>query len=124
MESPEKNLQEIQEVENEENLTQTNEGNKKCVFISGIPYTTTEEELREKFQTCGIIREIKMPKYQDTGRNIGYAHIYFKKNKAVQKVKNYFNILALELNKSYIGNRYLTVTMADGGNTLKSKNYF
>jgi hypothetical protein len=28
-----------------------------------------------------------MPKYQDTGRNIGYAHIYFKKNKAVKKVK-------------------------------------
>jgi nucleolin len=64
---------------------------KKCVFISGIPYTSSEDELREKFSTCGVIREIKMPKYQDTGRNIGYAHIYFKKNKSVHKVCKLFN---------------------------------
>lgn len=63
----------------------------KSVFVSGIPYSTTEEDIREKFGSCGVIKEIKMPKYQDTGRNIGYAHIYFKKNKSVQKVRKNFN---------------------------------
>jgi nucleolin len=58
----------------------------KCVFVSGIPYNTTEDEIREKFNSCGIIKEIKMPKYQDSGRNIGYAHIYFKKNNSIKKV--------------------------------------
>jgi nucleolin len=73
--------------DNKEQLTNEN----KCVFISGLPYTATQEEIKEKFQSCGIIKEIKIPKYQDTGRNIGYAHIYFKKNKAVKKVKNNYN---------------------------------
>jgi nucleolin len=58
----------------------------KTVFISGLPYETTEEELRQLFEGCGIIKEIKIPKYQDTGRNIGYAHLSFKKNKGVTKV--------------------------------------
>jgi nucleolin len=58
----------------------------KCVFVSGIPYDTSDEQIKELFNPCGVIREIKMPKYQDSGRNIGYAHIYFKKNKSVKKV--------------------------------------
>ena len=121
MENPNEKLIEEENFENEEEQNETNNADKKCVFISGIPYTTTLEELREKFQTCGIIKEIKMPKYQDTGRNIGYAHIYFKKNKAVKKVKINLNFLALELNNTNIGSRYLTVTMSDGGNSMKSK---
>jgi RNA recognition motif-containing protein len=87
MDNPNENSPKEEILPQEENLIETNEVNKKCVFISGIPYNTTEEELREKFQTCGVIREIKMAKYQDSGRNIGYAHIYYKKNKGVKKVK-------------------------------------
>lgn len=98
MESPNENINQtenlivedennVEDIENQDKNEELNEAvNNKCVFISGIPYSTTEEELKEKFQTCGIIREIRMPKYQDSGRNIGYAHIYFKKNKAVKKV--------------------------------------
>ncbi len=72
----------------EDNQVEQSESNSnKCVFVSGIPYNTTEDELRNKFELCGVIKELKMPKYQDSGRNIGYAHIYFKKNKSVQKVK-------------------------------------
>ncbi len=98
MESPNENLNNQESFEEDEVMeniekadeeNQNSSANNKCVFISGIPYNTTEEELKEKFQTCGIIREIRMPKYQDSGRNIGYAHIYFKKNKAVKKVKIY-----------------------------------
>jgi nucleolin len=58
----------------------------KTVFISGLPYETTEDEVKEFFADCGVIKEIKIPKYQDTGRNIGYGHITFKKKKGVKKV--------------------------------------
>ncbi len=103
---------------NEANSTSTNAPN-KCVFVSGIPYNTTEDEVREKFSSCGVIKELKMPKYQDSGRNIGYAHIYFKKNNSVKKVRYLFNFLALEFNKSYIGQRYITVSIAQGENKQK-----
>jgi nucleolin len=71
-------------MENNEEIENTN----KTIFISGLPYTTTEEEIQTFFEGCGGIKEIKIPKYQDTGRNIGYAHITFKKKKAVEKVNN------------------------------------
>jgi|LauGreDrversion4_2_1035121.scaffolds.fasta_scaffold3904442_1 RNA recognition motif-containing protein len=60
--------------------------NDKCIFVSGIPYDTTEDQLKEIFAPCGLIKIIKLPKYQDSGRNIGYAHIYFKKSKSAEKV--------------------------------------
>ena len=60
--------------------------NNKSVFVSGIPYTATEDELRAIFEKSGKIKSLKVPKYQDTGRNLGYAHIVFQKNKEAQKV--------------------------------------
>jgi RNA recognition motif-containing protein len=76
--------------ENEINNNEEGEGeiSTKTVFVSGLPYETTEEELKKVFENCGAIKDMKIPKYQDTGRNIGYAHITFKKKKAVKKVKN------------------------------------
>jgi nucleolin len=69
-------------MENNEEIDNIN----KTIFISGLPYTTTEDEIRAFFEGCGGIKEMKIPKYQDTGRNIGYGHITFKKKKAVEKV--------------------------------------
>lgn len=70
-----------------EEKNEINSNKEKSVFVSGIPYDTTEEDINKIFSACGVIKFIKMPKYQDTGRNIGYAHIYYKKNKSVIKVK-------------------------------------
>lgn len=74
------------------------------VFVSGIPYETTQEDLEQIFSECGTIIELKLPKYQDSGRNIGYAHIYFEDNSNAEK--------ALELDHHQIGKRYLTVQLA------------
>ena len=78
----------------------------KSVFVSGIPYETTEDDIRQIFEECGIITEIKMPRYQDSGKNRGYAHVSFKKNSHVKK--------ALEKNGVTVGKRYLTVEMSKG----------
>lgn len=85
IDSNNKSFEENEEID-EHDQENSNKPANKCVFISGIPYDTTEDQLREIFNACGVIRQIKLPKYQDSGRNIGYAHIYFKKNKAVKKV--------------------------------------
>ena len=53
------------------------------VFISGIPYECEEEQLAELFDKESIVK-IKMPRYQDTGRCRGYAHIGFDNKKAFQ----------------------------------------
>lgn len=48
----------------------------KQVFVSGLPYETTEEQLKEFFgESAKDIASIKLPKYQDSSRCIGYAHV-------------------------------------------------
>ena len=106
-----------EEEENEEKKGDKTEKNKKenkkidkikkktnGIFISGIPYLTTEEELIDLFSKYGTITEIKLPKYQDSGKNRGYCHIYYESKKSALK--------ALELNNYTIGKRYLIVEMA------------
>ena len=75
------------------------------IFINGIPYETTEEELRELFSPYGNIEIIKLPKYQDSGRNIGYCHIYYSSSESASK--------ALELDNYTLGKRYLKVSLAN-----------
>lgn len=47
-------------IEKQENETQENNDENsekvKCVFVSGLPYNTTEDEIREKFKDCGFIK--------------------------------------------------------------------
>jgi len=48
------------------------------LFVSGLPYETTEEQLKQFFgDIAKDITSIKLPKYQDTGRCLGYAHVLF-----------------------------------------------
>ena len=75
------------------------------IFINGIPYETTEDELKELFSPYGNIEQIKLPKYQDSGRNIGYCHIYYSKAESANK--------ALELDNYTLGKRYLKVSLAN-----------
>lgn len=95
---------------NEENY---NSQDNKTIFISGIPYECTEEEIRTIFEESGKIEEIKIPKYQDSGKNRGYGHITFKK---VDSVKS-----ALEKNGVVVRNRYLTVEISKGENIPSRK---
>ena len=75
--------------------------------MSGLPYTATEEAVREFFAAqAHAITEIKMPKYQDTGRVIGYAHIALNEEAAYNA--------ALELNGQTMGGRYLDIKPAQG----------
>ena len=99
--------------ENKKNQKKSNKDNKNSIninepcngiFINGIPYETTEDELRELFSPYGDIELLKLPKYQDSGRNIGYCHIYYTTPESASK--------ALELDNHTIGKRYLNVSLA------------
>ena len=89
------------------NKSNNKKTNKICngIFINGIPYETREEELKELFSPFGKIEQIKLPKYQDSGRNIGYCHIYYKTSESAKK--------ALKLDNHTIGNRYIKVSYAN-----------
>ena len=73
--------------ENEyENKDENDNENKKSIFVSGLPFLATYDEIRNLFEKCGEIISMKVPKFQDSGRNIGYAHIVYSNNESVEKV--------------------------------------
>lgn len=108
IEEKEKNsLKNNKSKKNKTKQTNNNKSKEPCngIFINGIPYETSEEELKELFSPYGEIEQIKLPKYQDSGRNIGYCHIYYTKPESANK--------ALELDNHILGKRYLKVSLAN-----------
>ena len=75
------------------------------VFVGGISYDANEDDLREFFADCGTITSVRMPRYQDSGKPRGYAHVDFSSEEGVEK--------ALSLDKSRMLGRYLDIKMAN-----------
>ena len=81
------------------------------LFVSGLPYETTEEQLKEFFGDCAKdITNIKLPKYQDTGRCLGYAHVLISTQESYDA--------GLKLNREKLGTRYLDIKPAEGAKVL------
>lgn len=78
----------------------------KTVYVEGIAYQATEEDVTRFFQDkgCGKVLAVRMPRWQDSGRPRGYAHVDFKKPEGVGK--------ALALDGVTMMGRYLTVKRA------------
>jgi RNA recognition motif-containing protein len=75
------------------------------VYLGGLPYTATEDDIRKFLKEAGgSIVTIRAPKYQDTGRLLGYAHVEFSTRDAAQA--------ALRLDGRYIGERFVSVEAA------------
>lgn len=91
------------------------------VYVEGIPYTCTENDLREFFRSCGTVLDVRMPRfafqplftasfssemsrYQDSGKPMGYAHIEFATAAA--------SAAAVAKSGEYMGKRYVTVQPA------------
>lgn len=82
------------------------------LFVSGIPYECSEQELKEFFgELAKGIKEIKMPRYQDSGRCIGYAHITMSTPEGTQKV--------LEMSGQKLKGRYMDIKEAEGKNNAQ-----
>ncbi|RHY73410.1 hypothetical protein DYB38_002526 [Aphanomyces astaci] len=75
------------------------------VYVEGISYDADESALVTHFADCGTVKEVRLPRYQDSGKPRGYAHVVFDSDKAVAK--------ALELDGKYMMKRYLTVRPAE-----------
>ena len=51
------------------------------LFIGGIPYSTTEEQLTEIFSAHGDLKEVHIAKDKESGNSKGFAFITYKSRK-------------------------------------------
>ena len=75
--------------------------NDRTVYIEGLPFDSSAEDVEKIFSSCGKIVQIRLPTWHDSSRLLGYGHILFS-NAASRKK-------ALELDGTYLKNRYIKV---------------
>jgi nucleolin len=81
------------------------------IYVEGISYDADEGDLVSHFSESGIVKEVRMPRYQDSGKPRGYAHVVFESDSSVAK--------ALQLNGKYLMGRYLSIKKAQKPRTLE-----
>lgn len=71
------------------------------VVASGMPYTTTEAEIRELFERFGPIRSLQLSHFPDSGNFSGLAFVTFESDEVAMK--------SLELDGHKLGYRFMRV---------------
>ncbi|KAG6758386.1 hypothetical protein POTOM_038731 [Populus tomentosa] len=71
------------------------------VYVGGIPYYSTEDDIRSFFEGCGTITEVDCMAFPDSGKFRGIAIISFKTEAAAKR--------ALDLDGSDMGGFYLKI---------------
>ncbi|XP_073065413.1 phragmoplastin interacting protein 1 [Primulina eburnea] len=85
------------------------------VYVGGIPYYSTEDDIRSYFEGCGTIINVDCMLFPDTGKFRGIAIITFKTEAAVKR--------ALALHGSDMGGLFLTVQPFKSSKPSKSSNF-
>lgn len=93
--------------DDESDQPQHNDSVDCTIYVEGIPFDSSDEALKEFFVSNGIedIVEMRLPKWQDSGRLRGYGHVLFASEASFKK--------ALDLSGKHLGKRYLTIQEAN-----------
>jgi RNA recognition motif-containing protein len=57
----------------------------KTVYVEGLPFSATEEDIISFFSPAGKVASIRLPRWHDSGRLRGYGHVVFQDRASAQK---------------------------------------
>lgn len=75
------------------------------LFVGGLPFSTTEDELRDYFAAHGAVASAIVVKDRDTGRSKGFGFVEFESDDEGKAAE-------AELNGKELGGRSITVNQA------------
>lgn len=84
------------------------------VFVGNLNYDTTEETLRDFFESCGNVRDVRLGK-KPNGRSKGFAHVEFEKPASVKK--------AMALKDQELDGRQLNIDQSRNRDNARRNNY-
>ncbi|KAL2241363.1 UNVERIFIED_CONTAM: Nucleolin 2 [Sesamum indicum] len=85
------------------------------VYVGGIPYYSTEDDIRSYFEGCGTITNVDCMKFPDTGKFRGIAIMTFKTEAAAKR--------ALALDGSDMGGLFLKIQPFKSAKVNKVPNF-
>jgi len=77
------------------------------VLVKGIPYSSTEKDIRKVFEEFGQVESVHIPVYRDSGRKKGICFVMFSNSEAADKAVE-------SMNNKQIEDRTVTVKLAQG----------
>ncbi len=86
------------------------------VFVGGLPFATTDDELRELFEAHGKVASANVVRDRESGRSKGFGFVEFEnedEGKAAEKA----------LNGSEVGGRTISVAQARPKEERPSNNW-
>lgn len=104
----EEESQESSEKEEKEEKEPEESKDERTVFIKGISFSATEDDLKELFGKFGNINEIRIPKNRDGVSGKGFGYIEFDNKKSCIDSKE-------SLNETEFGGRTIIVDLAKSG---------
>ncbi|KAL2507150.1 RNA-binding protein CP33 [Forsythia ovata] len=87
----------------------------KKVYVGGIPFYSTEDDIRSYFEGCGTITEVDCLQFPESGKFRGIAIISFKTEAAAKR--------ALALDGSDMGGLYLKIQPYKSNRVSKVSNF-
>jgi RNA recognition motif-containing protein len=75
------------------------------LYVGGLPYQTTEQELQELFEQIGPVTQASVIVDRETGRSKGFGFVEMTNDQDAQAAIQ-------SLNGSFLGNRTITVNEA------------
>ena len=76
----------------------------KKIYVGNLPYSTSEDDLKEFFGECGEVEDVKIIMDRETGRSKGFGFVTFDSNDAVTA--------SLEKNNTELDGRSLRINIA------------
>jgi cold-inducible RNA-binding protein len=77
----------------------------KNLFVGNLPFTATEDELRDLFSAFGEVQQVRIMTDRDTGKSRGFAFVEIADDEAAAKAIS-------DLNGKEFGGRALTINEA------------
>ena len=86
------------------------------VYVEGLPFDCNEDEIKEFFVSngCQDVLQMRLPRWQDSGRLRGYGHIVFHSKESRSKSLS-------ELNGSHLKSRYISIQIPKESSSFSSQ---
>ena len=75
------------------------------LFVGGLPFSTTDDELKELFAAHGAVSSATVVRDRDSGRSKGFGFVEFESDEEGKKAQE-------ALNGTEVGGRTISVDMA------------
>lgn len=63
----------------------------KKLFVGGLPWRMSNEELKEMFEECGEVTDAFIPRDRETGRSKGFGFVEFATQEGAQAAVEKFD---------------------------------